>query len=154
MGMRHAVSVAILCLVLLLCSCVSTAGSSRFSLGSKSLETSSQSRLITGSVSYGAGFYFPASTDILDISLLRTDGTTGVVSEISHQRIRNIQRFPLQFTVRYDEVDVHEGDSFMLMVSLSVDGRTVAQGFGNLYEDMGAASGFKDISIVLSALEQ
>lgn len=103
--------------------------------------------ILTGSVSYGAGFYFPSSSDILDVSLLKTNSTTGTVSEISHQRIRNIQRFPVQFTVRYDGDDVQEGDSCMVFVTLSTNGEVSAQGFGQLSSN---PNGFNDVSVVLT----
>ena len=64
----------------------------------------------------------------LDISMLKTDASTGLVTEISHQRIRNLLNFPIQFTVRYDESDIGEGDSCTLIVNLLVDDAVKAQG--------------------------
>lgn len=131
-----------------LSSCMS---SSKFSLSNFSLEKGSQeahlSAILTGSVSYGAGFYFPSSSDILDISLLKTDPLTGAVSEISHQRIRNIQRFPLQFAIRYDAYELNEDDSCTLYVTLTSNDKSLAQGFVQL--DLASGS-LSDISIVLS----
>lgn len=106
-------------------------------------------KIITGSIRYGAGFYFPSTNDILDISLLKTDGTTGTIQEISHQRIRNLQRFPLQFSLRYDKSDINEGDSCSLLVSLSVNGSTTAQGMVQLEYKNGS---FSDASIILSSI--
>ena len=103
--------------------------------------------ILTGSIGYGAGIYFPSSSDILDVSLLKTNSTTGTVSEISHQRIRNIQRFPVQFAVRYDGDDVLEGDSCMVFVTLSTSGEVSAQGFGQLSSN---SNGFNDVSVVLT----
>lgn len=99
----------------------------RFSLDVPTTQEST-TKILTGSVSYGAGIYFPSANDILDISLLKTDSLTGTIQEISHQRIRNIQRFPLQFTLRYDQTDLSEGDSCSLLVTLTVDGTASAQG--------------------------
>lgn len=146
------VAVVLLSLVAFsLCSCVSPRPTSRFSLDGSSIATTT-GRIIAGSISYGAGFYFPTSTDILDISLLKTDGLTGTVSEISHQRIRSIQRFPVQFTIRYDGNDMQDGDTCMVMVSLSTDGKATAQGFSNLYNDSSSPSGFGEVSVTLYGL--
>lgn len=136
--------------LLALGSCATSSAVSRFSLDSSAQSTHS-SRILTGSISYGAGFYFPSSTDILDISLLKTSGVTGTVLEISHQRIRNIQRFPVQFTVRYDGDDVQDGDSCMVFATLSSNGEVCAQGFGQLVFN---STGFNDVSITLTGVEE
>ena len=124
--------ICILCAVILVLavSCASSpsdAPTSRFSLV-RSTETKVETGLLMGTVNYGAGFYLPSSTDILDISLLRTDGTTGLVTEISHQRIRNILRFPVQFTVRYDLADIGSSDRCTLIVTLYADDAVAGQG--------------------------
>lgn len=109
-----------------------------------SLQDTQQSQLsvgiMTGTINYGSGFYFPSSSDILDISLLKTDGITGIITEVSHQRIRNIQRFPLQFTVRYDMSDISDSDSCRLLVSLTIDGQTKASSMTELISDNGMIS--------------
>lgn len=134
----------ILCAVFLLAvSCASSpsdAPSSRFSLV-RSTETTVETGLLMGTVNYGAGFYLPSSADILDISLLRTDGTTGLVTEISHQRIRNILRFPVQFTVRYDLADIGESDRCTLIVTFYADDAVAGQGMTMLRKTDG---GFAD----------
>ena len=58
--------------------------------------------LLRGTINYGSGYYFPTSNDIIDISLLKTDGTTGLITEISHSSIRRPPNFPVQFTMSYD----------------------------------------------------
>jgi len=121
-------------LLVVLTSCASTASSSttqQFSL-SRSTDSSSEVGMIFGNVVYSAGFYFPTTSDILDISLLKTDPTTGLVSEISHQRIRNLLKFPIQFTVRYDKADIGETDSCTLIVTLLADDEIKAQGIALL----------------------
>ena len=121
---------AAVCLTCMLISCATAAmqgNATRFSL-SRATETTTETGLLMGTVNYGAGFYFPTSTDILDISLLRTDATTGLVTEVSHQRIRNILNFPVQFTVRYDKADIGPSDSCTLIVSLYVDDAVKGQG--------------------------
>lgn len=113
------------------------------------VEQENTTKILTGSISYGAGFYFPSANDILDISLLKTDATTGTIQEISHQRIRNIQKFPLQFSLRYDKSDISEGDSCSLLVSFSVNGTVSAQGMVQLeYKD----GNFRESSITLSTV--
>lgn len=132
-----------------LTSCMSTVTLiDRFSLETPVVQENT-TKILTGSINYGAGFYFPSSNDILDISLLKTDGTTGTIQEISHQRIRNIQRFPLQFSVRYDKSDINEGDSCSLLVSLSVNGTVSAQGMVYLEYKNGS---FSESSVTLSAV--
>lgn len=121
---------AAVCLTCMLISCATAAlqgSTTRFSL-SREAETTTETGLLMGTVNYGAGFYFPTSTDILDISLLRTDASTGLVTEVSHQRIRNILNFPVQFTVRYDKADIGPSDSCTLIVSLYVDDAVKGQG--------------------------
>ena len=113
---------------------------SRFSLV-RSTETKVETGLLMGTVNYGAGFYLPTSADILDISLLRTDGTTGLVTEISHQRIRNILRFPVQFTVRYDLADIGPSDRCTLIVTFYADDTVAGQGMTLLQK---TDSGFAD----------
>ncbi len=120
----------------------------RFSL-QDTVQQEDTTKILTGSVSYGAGFYFPSSSDILDISLLKTDATTGTIQEISHQRIRNIQRFALQFTLRYDQSDIQEGDTCSLLVSLTVNGSVSAQGVTQLEYKEGS---FSEASVTLSAV--
>ena len=97
--------------------------------------------LIMGTVHYGAGFFFPTSSDILDISLLATDPTTGLVTEVSHQRIRNILNFQIQFTVRYDEADISEGSTCTMVVNLIVDDAVKGQGICLLQK---TSNGFAD----------
>ena len=146
--MRKLAFFLILILVLILCSCAtaSNAGSERFSL-ERSTKTASSTGLLMGSVSYGAsGFYFPTSSDILDISLLKTDATTGLVTEISHQRLRNFQKFPIQFTVRYDNADLSEDDSCTLIVTLIIDDVVKGQGITLLQR---TTTGFNDANLTL-----
>ena len=102
--------------------------------------------LLRGTINYGSGYYFPTSGDILDISMLKTDATTGLVTEISHQRIRNLLNFPIQFTVRYDESDIGEGDSCTLIVTLLVDDTVKGQGITLLNR---SSEGFADATLTL-----
>lgn len=134
-------------MLLLLASCATTtsAKAGQFSL-TQTQKSQSSIGLLRGNVSYGAGYYFPTSGDILDISMLKTDATTGLVTEISHQRIRNLLNFPIQFTVRYDESDIGEGDSCTLIVTLLVDDAVKGQGITLLNRN---SEGFADATLTL-----
>ena len=146
--MRRFVFLSALIIVLMLCSCatVSESRSERFSL-ERTQKTESSTGLLMGSVSYGAsGFYFPTSSDILDISMLKTDASTGLVTEISHQRLRNFQKFPIQFTVRYDNSDLNEGDSCTLIVTLIIDDVVKGQGITLLQR---TTAGFEEANLTL-----
>ncbi len=122
-----ALILALILIASLATSCVSNGALiERFTLEAPT-QTETTTKILTGTVSYGAGIYFPSSNDLLDISLLKTDATTGTIQEISHQRIRNIQKFPLQFSLRYEKTDLNEGDSCSLLVTLSVNGSVSAQ---------------------------
>ena len=136
-----------LCLVFFFClvSCSTTAPAGQFSL-TQTQKSQSSIGLLRGNVNYGAGFYFPTSGDILDISMLKTDASTGLVTEISHQRIRNLLNFPIQFTVRFDESDIGEGDSCTLIVNLLVDDAVKAQGITLLTRN---GDSFTDASLTL-----
>ena len=131
--MKRIKSVLIILAVLLtLCSCASTnAQPDRFSLSDTS-RSKSEIGMLVGNVNYGVGFFFPSTSDILDIALLKTDSVTGLVSEISHQRIRNLLNFPVQFTLRFDKADLSEGESCTLIVSLLVNDSIKAQGISLL----------------------
>ena len=60
-------------LLISLVSCSTTASSpaGQFSL-TQTQKSQSSIGLLRGNVNYGAGFYFPTSSDILDISMLKT----------------------------------------------------------------------------------
>lgn len=140
-------------ILLLLVSCASTSGgetTERFSLERTTGTAASSTGLLMGTVRYGAsGYYFPASSDILDISLLKTDSITGLVTEVSHQRLRNFQKFPIQFTVRYDNADIGESDICTLIVTLLIDGQVKGQGLSLLTRTSG---GFSDADLTLLSI--
>ena len=143
---RIKIVLIILAILLTLCSCASTNSEpERFSL-SDSSRKKSEIGMLVGNVNYSAGFFFPSASDILDISLLKTDSVTGLVYEISHQRIRNLLKFPVQFTLRYDKADLSEGESCTLIVSLLVNDAVKAQGITLLQRD---ESDLGDASVVL-----
>jgi hypothetical protein len=120
--------------------------SQQFSL-SRNSEKKNEIGMLVGSVSYGVGFFFPSTSDILDIALLKTDPTTGLVSEISHQRIRNLLNFPVQFTVRYDKADLLDTDTCTLIVTLLVNDTVKAQGISLIQR---SENGLAEASLVLA----
>ena len=102
--------------------------------------------LLRGTINYGSGYYFPTSNDIIDISLLKTDGTTGLITEISHSRIRRPPNVPIQFTMSYDKADIEEGDTCTLIVTLLVGDVISRQGMTLLTE---TAEGFTEAALTL-----
>ena len=147
---RVLLSIVACLILLLLCTCASTTSteSSRFSL-SPSSGSKSEIGLLVGTVNYGMGFFFPSSTDILDIALLKTDSVTGLISEVSHQRIRNLLNFPIQFTVRYDKADLEDSDTCTLIVTLLVNDSVKAQGLALLQRE---GTEFADASLTLMSV--
>lgn len=140
-----AILLTVLCL--LLCSCATTSEETpkQFSL-SRNEEKKNEIGMLVGSVSYGVGFFFPTAYDILDISLIKTDSVTGLVSEISHQRIRNLLNFPVQFTVRYDKADLQDTETCSLIVTLLVNDNVKAQGISLIQRN---DTGLAETSLVL-----
>ena len=109
-------------------------------------KSQSTSGLLRGTVNFGAGYFFPTSNDIIDISMLKTDGTTGLITEISHSRIRRPPNFPIQFSMSYDTADVSEGDTCTLIVTLLVGDEITRQGMTLLTR---TENGFADASLTL-----
>ena len=143
----------ILLILIVLVSCASTDSGTepeRFSLERTNGAAAPSVGLLMGTVRYGAsGYYFPASSDILDIALIKTDSITGLVTEIAHQRLRNFQKFPVQFTVRYDNADIETDDTCKLIVTLLIDGQVKGQGLSLLTR---TADGFSDADLTLLSL--
>ena len=103
-----------------------TAAISVFSL--ESLQKSPKEAVIgivKGTVDYGRGYYLPTENSTLDISLLMVEGDE--TTELSHQRIRNIQRFPFQFSIRFDESELKNGAYYTVILSFSNDGEEYLQ---------------------------
>jgi len=147
---RQLLFLIVLLLLILLVSCATTDGGAsteRFSLLRTSGAAISSTGLLTGTVRYGvSGYYFPASSDILDISLLKTDSVTGLVTEIAHQRLRNFQKFPIQISVRYDNADIGENDTCTLIVTLLIGGQVKGQGMTLLTQ---SDDGFSEANLTL-----
>lgn len=140
---------SLICILTVFClvSCA-TSGSgiiSQFPL-TQTQKSVSGTGLLRGTINYGSGYYFPTSNDIIDISLLKTDGTTGLVTEISHSRIRRPPNFPIQFTMSYDKADIVEGDTCTLIVTLLVGDVISRQGITLLTE---TSEGFTEAALTL-----
>jgi len=130
------------------CATLVTTEGTRFSLV-PTANTTVETGLIMGTVNYGAGFYFPTASDVLEISLIKTDPATGEIYELSNQRIRNILNFPIQFTVRYDKADLTEEYPCMLVVSLYVNEELKSKGYVTLNS---TSEGFEDAVLTLSPI--
>lgn len=103
-------------LAILLVSCAATA--LYFSLDDTSV--AHESALITGVANFGSGYYLSSSMSVMEISLEKVF-PAGNVYEISHSRIKNIQRFPVQFTLRYDSSEIDPECSYRINISFSTD---------------------------------
>ena len=112
-------------------------------------KSQSTTGLLRGTINYGSGYYFPTSNDIIDISLLKTDGTTGLITEISHSRIRRPPNFPVQFSMSYDTADIAEGDTCTLIVTLLVGDEITRQGMMLLIR---TEDGYADASLTLFSI--
>ncbi|AEC01934.1 YbaY family lipoprotein [Parasphaerochaeta coccoides] len=62
--------------------------------------------IVTGSVIWPGAYPYTQGNVIVDISLsfIPSDGQPS--QEIAHQQIRSPQRFPVNFTLRYDRTDI------------------------------------------------
>ena len=118
-------ALSVICLIS--CASGSVGSSEQFPL-TQTQKSQSTTGLLRGTVNFGVGYYFPTSNDIIDISLLKTDGTTGLITEISHSRIRRPPNFPIQFSMSYDTADIAEGDTCTLIVTLLVGDEISRQG--------------------------
>lgn len=96
-------------LFLLVISCAATA--TYFSLDDSQIVHSSA--FVTGNAMYGSGYFIPSSSSLLEVSLLRIF-PAGNVTEISKSKIKNIQKFPVQFTLRYDTAELDENSSYRI----------------------------------------
>ncbi len=101
---RH--SRGVLVALLLLCLAFLTSCSSNADLDALAKAINSDVGLITGTISYPGTYLITEGTVVIDISLSQYDTATGQTIEISHQRIRNPQRFPVNYTIRFDKADI------------------------------------------------
>lgn len=106
----------LIALAILLISCAATA--LYFSLDDSSV--AHESALITGIANYGSGYYLSSSMSVMEVSLEKVF-PAGNIYEISHSRIKNIQRFPVQFTLRYDSSEIDSSCSYRINISFSTD---------------------------------
>lgn len=81
--------------------------------------------VITGSIAYPGNYSYTDGSLVIDISLTQYDFVTGNTQEISHQRIRNPQRFPVNYTIRYDSKDILPYMRYSISVQVRRSGETV-----------------------------
>lgn len=79
--------------------------------------------MIKGSVNYGVGFYLPSEQSTMDISLVMINSRGDEVLELAHQRIRNVQRFPFQYSLHFDENELIENMQYKIVVRFTNDGK-------------------------------
>ena len=102
-----------------------TAAISVFSLEGGQKSSEAVIGIVKGTVDYGRGYYLPTENSTLDISLMMLDGDES--TELSHQRIRNIQRFPFQFSIRFDESELKNGAYYVVILTFTNDGTEYLQ---------------------------
>lgn len=81
--------------------------------------------VITGSIAYPGSYSYTDGSLVIDISLTQHDFITGATQEISHQRIRNPQRFPVNFTIRYDAKDILPYMRYAVSAQVRRSGETI-----------------------------
>ena len=80
--------------------------------------------MIKGAINYGAGIYLPSEQSTMDISLVMINSRGDEVLELSHQRIRNVQRFPFQYSIHFDENELMDNMQYKIVVRFTNDGKT------------------------------
>ncbi len=80
--------------------------------------------MIKGTVNYAAGFYLPTEQSTMDISLIMVNSAGMDETELSHQRIRNVQRFPFQFSIYFDENELADNMQYKILIRFTNDGKT------------------------------
>lgn len=132
--------------VLCLSSCATSLGSSQqFSL-TQTQKSRASSGILKGIINYGAGYYFPTSSDVVDIAFLKTDSITGLVTEITHSRIRGPGNFPIQFSMFYDMADIEDAGTYTMIVSFLVNDEVKRQAMLLLTR---TETGFAEASLTL-----
>ena len=74
-------------------------------------------RVISGSILYPNNLYFPSRVH-LEITLMAEHVSTGNTFAVVTQIIRNPQRFPVNFILRYDPRDISRVYEYYLVVEL------------------------------------
>jgi len=74
-------------------------------------------RVISGSIFYPNNLYFPARIR-LEITLTAEHVSTGRIVPLVSQTIRNPQRFPVNFILRYDPRDISRVYEYSIVVEL------------------------------------
>ncbi len=106
-----------LLILLTLTSCVS--------LSDKNQKSLSYYGIISGTVMYPNNLYFPARVR-LEIALTSIDSLTAEEKTIVSQSIRNPQRFPVNFILRYDSLDIRSSNQHFITIELYQEGEEKA----------------------------
>jgi uncharacterized lipoprotein YbaY len=102
-----------LLILLTLTSCVS--------LSDKEQKSLSYYGIISGTVMYPNNLYFPARVR-LEIALISIDSLTAEEKIVVSQSIRNPQRFPVNFILRYDSLDIRSSNLHFITIELYQEG--------------------------------
>lgn len=81
--------------------------------------------IISGTVMYPNNLYFPARVR-LEIALTSIDSLTTGERTIVSQSIRNPQRFPVNFILRYDTLDIRSSNQYFITIELYQEGEDKA----------------------------
>lgn len=79
--------------------------------------------MLTGTIHYPNNLYFPARIRI-EITLSLVDENLNAQRVLVNQTIRNPQRFPVNFTLRYDMDEIDSLAAYMVEVALFHEGAT------------------------------
>ncbi len=78
-----------------------------------------ESSIVTGSIIWPGTYPYTQGSVVVDIALESINPMTGEVLEIAHQRIRSPQRFPVNFTLRYDRADILPAFRYRITAAVS-----------------------------------
>jgi uncharacterized lipoprotein YbaY len=99
-----------------------------FGTGCASLQTNesqsvpqTQYQMISGTIIYPNDLYFPTKIRI-EIVLTAINASTGKQTPLVVQTIRNPQKFPVNFTLRYDAKEIVGNHQYVVSVNLYQEG--------------------------------
>lgn len=107
-----AAAVLPVCFLFLFISCATTASVPRETV-------QNDYGIVTGSVIWPGTYPYTQGNVVVDISLRYIPGDGQPVQEIAHQRIRSPQRFPVNFTLRYDRADIKSNGRYSIQAAVS-----------------------------------
>lgn len=112
---KKSINVLTVCMLLMLAAITVSCGST---LGTAANQTEkSIYEVLTGTINYPNNLYFPSKIRI-EIILLELNPYSQEKEELVTQTIRNPQRFPVNFTLRYDAKDINVINSYQIAVKV------------------------------------